>query len=120
MYRDQIAEQMKLEVAKEVKEQMDAQMQEHLPVPLSEQAEESRRQIVEVKHALQNSYVLSIVFLCVSRLMSLGVQRGTAEERQLETEPQQHQRPAGGRPEAGRDKERAIPRELAFFVLVRQ
>lgn len=52
--------------------------------------------------------------------MSLGVQRGTAEERQLETEPQQHQRPARGRPEAGRDKERAVPRQLAFLVLIRQ
>ena len=120
MYRDQIAEQMKLEVAKQVKEQMDAQMQEHLPVPLSEQAEVSRHQIAEVNHALQNSYVLSIVFLSGSMLMSLAVQRGTAEERQLETEPQQPQRPARGRLEAGRDKERAIPRELAIFVLVRQ
>ena len=120
MYRDQIAEQMKLEVAKQVKEQMDAQMQEHLPVPLSEQAEESRRQIVEVNHALQNSYVLSIVFLNGSMLMSLCVQRGTEEERQLETEPQQPQRPARSRSEAGRDKERAIPRQLAFLVLIRQ
>ncbi len=54
--RSQIHEQIKLEVAKQVKDQMDAQMDEHLPVPLGRQAEESRRQIVEVKHAFENSY----------------------------------------------------------------
>ncbi|RDX48027.1 hypothetical protein OH76DRAFT_1353164 [Lentinus brumalis] len=53
--RSQIHDQIKIEVAKQVKDQMDAQMHEHLPVPLTQQAEESRRQIVEVKHALENS-----------------------------------------------------------------
>ncbi|KAI0717286.1 hypothetical protein C8T65DRAFT_572214 [Cerioporus squamosus] len=49
--RDQIRDQIKLEVAKQVREQMEAQMHEHLPVPLAQQADESRQQIVEVKHA---------------------------------------------------------------------
>ena len=45
-----------MEIVKQVPEVMAAQIHEHLPVPLEEQAEESRRQLEEVKVALRNSY----------------------------------------------------------------
>ncbi|KAI0918984.1 hypothetical protein AcW1_003516 [Taiwanofungus camphoratus] len=53
--RAQIQEQIKREIALQVREQVDIQMSEHLPVPLKKQAEESKEQLVEVKHALLNS-----------------------------------------------------------------
>lgn len=41
----------------QVKEQVNLQIREHLPVTLEEQARESKGQLIEVKHALMNSYV---------------------------------------------------------------
>lgn len=40
---------------RQVREQVDAQIKEHMPVSLEEQKVESKKQIVEVKHALMNS-----------------------------------------------------------------
>ncbi|OBZ69690.1 hypothetical protein A0H81_10460 [Grifola frondosa] len=51
----QIQESIRKEIAKQVKEQMDAQILEHMPMPLKQQAEESKQQLVEVKRALMNS-----------------------------------------------------------------
>ncbi|KAI0745057.1 hypothetical protein C8Q76DRAFT_702307 [Earliella scabrosa] len=53
--REAIRKQIRLEIVKQVPEVMAAQIHEHLPVPLEEQAEESRRQLEEVKIALRNS-----------------------------------------------------------------
>ena len=48
-----------------MREQVDAQLREHVAVTLPEQAAESKRQLVEVKHALMNS--------CVSRALAARV-----------------------------------------------
>ena len=40
---------------RQVREQVDLQLKDHIPVPLEEQARETKRQLVEVKHALMNS-----------------------------------------------------------------
>lgn len=55
---------MRRELVAQVREQVNSQIGEHLPVPLEEQAKESRSQLIEVKHALMNSYVkLPVVYL---------------------------------------------------------
>jgi len=53
--RAQIEEQIRAEIAIQVKQEVAAQIVEHLPVSLEQQAEESKRQLVEVKHSLVNS-----------------------------------------------------------------
>ncbi|KZT72332.1 hypothetical protein DAEQUDRAFT_664319 [Daedalea quercina L-15889] len=53
--RAQIREQVKTQVAEQVKAQLGLQIRQHLPEPLARRVEESRRQIEEVKHAVQNS-----------------------------------------------------------------
>ena len=53
----QIEEQIRAEIALQVKQEVAAQIGEHLPVSLEQQAEASKRQLVEVKHSLVNSLV---------------------------------------------------------------
>ncbi|KAI1785389.1 hypothetical protein LXA43DRAFT_1038506 [Ganoderma leucocontextum] len=53
--REQIRRQIGLEIVKQSKQQIGSQIHEVLPVPLRTQAEESRRHLVEVRHALENS-----------------------------------------------------------------
>ncbi|KAI0821358.1 hypothetical protein BC629DRAFT_1587638 [Irpex lacteus] len=53
-----IQEEIRREIVAQVKEQVNLQIREHLPVTLEEQARESKGQLIEVKHALMNSYVL--------------------------------------------------------------
>ncbi|KAF8520840.1 hypothetical protein JB92DRAFT_2708719 [Gautieria morchelliformis] len=53
--RAQIEEQIRAEIALQVKQEVAAQIVEHLPVSLEQQAEASKRQLVEVKHSLVNS-----------------------------------------------------------------
>lgn len=54
----QIEEQIRAEIALQVKQEVTAQIGGHLPVSLEQQAEASKRQLVEVKHSLVNSSVL--------------------------------------------------------------
>ena len=64
--RSHIQSEIRREVIAQVKEQVNLQIREHLPVSLEEQARESKAQLIEVKHALMNSYVLtalSIVYV---------------------------------------------------------
>lgn len=56
--RSHIQEEIRRELVAQVKEQVRAQIAEHMPVSLQEQARESKSQLFEVKHALMNSYVL--------------------------------------------------------------
>ncbi|KAF8526065.1 hypothetical protein BU17DRAFT_83579 [Hysterangium stoloniferum] len=53
--RAQIEEQIRAEIALQVKQEVAAQIVEHLPVSLHEQAEQSKRQLVDVKQSLVNS-----------------------------------------------------------------
>ncbi|KZS88291.1 hypothetical protein SISNIDRAFT_532261 [Sistotremastrum niveocremeum HHB9708] len=53
--RTQIEEQIRAEIALQVRQQVAEQLGNHLPVPLEVQAEESRKQLFEVKHSLVNS-----------------------------------------------------------------
>ncbi|QRV97884.1 THP2 domain protein [Ceratobasidium sp. AG-Ba] len=53
--RAQIQEQIRLEIAEQVRAAVHEQMPEHLPVSLQEQADESKRQLIEVRHSLLNS-----------------------------------------------------------------
>lgn len=55
--RSHIQEEIRREIVAQVKEQVNLQIREHLPVTLEEQARESKGQLIEVKHALMNSYV---------------------------------------------------------------
>lgn len=50
-----ISEQIKKETALQVKEQIDVQIKEHIPVTLQEQALQSQKQLIDVRHALMNS-----------------------------------------------------------------
>ncbi|KAH9941923.1 hypothetical protein B0H21DRAFT_543111 [Amylocystis lapponica] len=53
--RDHIRDTIKSEIAIQVKEQIDIHIAEHLPVSLKQQTEESKKQLVQVRHALVNS-----------------------------------------------------------------
>lgn len=53
--RAQIEEQIREEIAMQVKKEVAAQIVEHLPISLQEQAEQSKRQLLEVKQSLVNS-----------------------------------------------------------------
>ncbi|KAG8680314.1 hypothetical protein FRC08_016390, partial [Ceratobasidium sp. 394] len=53
--RAQIQEQIRVELAQQIHEAVIEQMPEHLPVSLQEQADESKRQLIEVRHSLLNS-----------------------------------------------------------------
>ncbi|KIJ51305.1 hypothetical protein M422DRAFT_65312 [Sphaerobolus stellatus SS14] len=53
--RAQIEEQIRAEIATQVKQEVAAQIVEHLPISLQAQAEQSKRQLVEVRHSLVNS-----------------------------------------------------------------
>ncbi|CAL1711311.1 unnamed protein product [Somion occarium] len=50
-----INDQIRKETALQVKEQVSLQMKDHVPLSLEEQVEGSRKQLIEVRHALQNS-----------------------------------------------------------------
>ena len=49
------------EVSKQVEEQVNAQIAEHIPVGLQQQAEESNEQVRDIKTSLENSYVRVIL-----------------------------------------------------------
>ncbi|KAF8601632.1 hypothetical protein BDV93DRAFT_495491 [Ceratobasidium sp. AG-I] len=53
--RAQIQEQIRLEITQQVRAAVQDQMPDHLPVSLQEQADESKRQLIEVRHSLLNS-----------------------------------------------------------------
>lgn len=53
--RAQIEEQIRAEIAMQVKQEVSAQIVEHLPISLQEQAEQSKRQLQDVKQSLVNS-----------------------------------------------------------------
>jgi len=53
--RAQIAEQINTEIALQVKAHVADQLKDHLPIPLEVQAQESKRQLVEVRWSLVNS-----------------------------------------------------------------
>ena len=61
--REEIRRQIPLEIAKQAREQIKAQIQDVLPVPLLAQAQEGGLHLAEVKHALENSYVPFRLFL---------------------------------------------------------
>jgi len=51
----QIQDQIHEEIALQVREQVVSQIRSHLPILLDEQAEQSKRQLIQVQNALQNS-----------------------------------------------------------------
>ncbi|CAE6446112.1 unnamed protein product [Rhizoctonia solani] len=53
--RPQIQEQIRLELTRQIREAVQEQITEHLPVSLQDQAEESKRQLIEVRNSLLNS-----------------------------------------------------------------
>ncbi|KAL5638186.1 hypothetical protein ACGC1H_005027 [Rhizoctonia solani] len=53
--RPQIQEQIRLELTRQVREAVQEQITEHLPVSLQDQADESKRQLIEVRNSLLNS-----------------------------------------------------------------
>lgn len=57
--RPHIYEEIRREMVTQVRSQVRAQLKEHVSVSLEEQSAESKRQLVEVKHALRNSCVVS-------------------------------------------------------------
>ena len=72
----QIEEQIRAEIALQVKQEVAAQIGDHLPVSLEQQAEASKRQLVEVKHSLVNSSVyLSLLFCDAYFLMMIHSER---------------------------------------------
>lgn len=57
LHRVHIKEQTRAEIAKQVKEQVDSQIVEYIPVPLRQQAAEGKKQLDKVRASLHNSYV---------------------------------------------------------------
>jgi hypothetical protein len=57
MLSAQIEEQIRAEIALQVQQEVAAQIGGHLPTSLEQQAEASKRQLVEVRHSLVNSWV---------------------------------------------------------------
>ncbi|KAH7329816.1 hypothetical protein B0J17DRAFT_679793 [Rhizoctonia solani] len=53
--RPQIQEQIRLELTRQIHDAVQEQITEHLPVSLQDQAEESKRQLIEVRNSLLNS-----------------------------------------------------------------
>lgn len=53
--RSFLDEKIKEEIAVQTRQQVEAQLRDHVPVPLEEQIVGSRNQIIEVRHALMNS-----------------------------------------------------------------
>ncbi|KDR75722.1 hypothetical protein GALMADRAFT_140335 [Galerina marginata CBS 339.88] len=53
--RSRMADMLRDEVGRQVKEQVDEQIKEHLPESLQQQADESKRQLEEIRISLQNS-----------------------------------------------------------------
>lgn len=53
--RSFLDEKIKEEIALQTRQQVEAQLRDHVPVPLEEQIVGSRNQIIEVRHALMNS-----------------------------------------------------------------
>ncbi|KAJ1305875.1 hypothetical protein OPQ81_010597 [Rhizoctonia solani] len=53
--RPQIQEQIRLELRQQIRAAVQEQISEHLPVSLQDQAEESKRQLIEVRNSLLNS-----------------------------------------------------------------
>jgi len=51
----QIQDQIQEEIALQVREQVVSQIRSHIPILLDEQAEQSKRQLVQVQNALQNA-----------------------------------------------------------------
>lgn len=54
-HRSHIQDEIKHELVRQVREQVELQIKEHIPVPLEEQKRGTKRQLIEVKHALMNS-----------------------------------------------------------------
>jgi hypothetical protein len=55
--RPQIQEQIRLELTQQIRAAVEGQITEHLPVSLQDQAEESKRQLIEVRNSLLNRWV---------------------------------------------------------------
>ncbi|EMD33101.1 hypothetical protein CERSUDRAFT_57510, partial [Gelatoporia subvermispora B] len=54
-HRTKVDEQIKAEILLQVKEQVSVQIREHLSLSIADVVAESKRQLVEVNHALRNS-----------------------------------------------------------------
>ena len=59
--RSQLDDVIRSEVLKQVEEQVNAQIVEHIPVGLQQQAEESNKQVQDIKISLANSYVVIMI-----------------------------------------------------------
>lgn len=55
MNRDDISAKIREEVALQVKQQVDEQIQDHIPIPLAQQSLENKRQISDIRVTLANS-----------------------------------------------------------------
>ncbi|KAG5639474.1 hypothetical protein H0H81_001596 [Sphagnurus paluster] len=55
MSRDDISAKIREEVALQVKQQVDEQIQDHIPIPLAQQSLENKRQISDIRVTLANS-----------------------------------------------------------------
>lgn len=56
-YRGELDNVIRSEVLKQVEEQVNAQIVNHIPIGLQQQAEESNEQVRDMKTSLTNSYV---------------------------------------------------------------
>lgn len=64
IYRAQIQLQIRSAIEQQVAQQVNARISTILPIPLADQARETRRRIEEVKRALENSYVVVSTCRC--------------------------------------------------------
>ena len=59
--RSELDNAVRSEVLKQVEKQVNAQIVEHIPVGLQQQAEESNEQVRDIRTSLTNSYVIIIL-----------------------------------------------------------
>lgn len=59
---------MRREIVDQVKDQVDLQIQEHIPVSLEQQAKDSKQQITEIKISLENSSVIPNLSIFLYRI----------------------------------------------------
>jgi hypothetical protein len=84
--RGQLDDVIRSEVLKQVEEQVDTQIVEHIPVGLQQQAEESNKQVQDVKISLANSYVVIMItgamldITSKSRITNSRIQSGDLDE----------------------------------------
>jgi hypothetical protein len=73
--RDHIRDSIKTEVAIQAKQEVDIQLQDHIPFSLTQQLVDSKKQIADIRVALENSSAFPFLYRTVSLTLVVGRQK---------------------------------------------